>query len=1052
MTSKSKKSWITWVLGGGLILGLIFGVWFGFRWFRNIPSLPDQLKTLSDVQVLITSPGDQTTWPADAAIPINVLVRSSQTAQQVDLYGNGNQVASRSIDPDLESNFFIINWQPGQIGPITLFTRVTTSQGSTVVSDPISLTITTPTGAVLEITAQGSETLEDLAEKYGLEPQAISLENPSIDFSLPIPTNDLIRIPIQLPIIPTLPQPDLITPLFPQYIAQDQGQPFWQDLIFYLNSQSDDALKAPQAPTLQGVMDGCDIDLMIGDNSSNETGFIIYRSKESSTGLKQLAILAANPSDQTISYQDPAQTGQVSYVVSAYNSSGENQSEPVFLGLDSTSCPSDAPSLHTSSGLLYKIEVLDGSLKVIDHVIFPQQPVDLAYFYISINGREWERIPAGKLKFLPGTGDQFDLDDYLDDMIVDIPDPKLDIEMELWGWDGGKLIDCGTVKISIERTVLRVCAIANIDCGEDLLRPEIFISPSSHLPDIYYMFTWDTAQRDQVGVFYWQIATHPFTGDRIAEAKGLITSRDIHNETDKIRFDFSYLYNDEPYKFGDWEYHTNIFDSNFFQDVYPLLTPFTLYARVVMFSKYGERMPTSNTVILHYKSEKEPEPEGIYTSDLPSLYDIKFLPETYSGPTLVQDDLWGCIDLLSNVYPSNTMALSFHGFSDNDFNADMAGCLNPVSSTCNQKNKPLLYAAGSRICPDLYSKPKGDFWSDLKKLASGIYSGVTGGWDALVNGFEGAKTYLTEQIASVIPNCGDLCKAAIKKGLEAGFTALTGLPPTLPTYEGLKEDGIVYAIALIVEEIGPDCDDTCKAIIEKGLRETMDYAKDNQTSPGCVGSDAAHARGKEPLCFPSDPRIQWTPASGAVYQPAVISVQVTRKQQVNNPNFPQLKISPETSQKYRGWVDSSGFNATRQGDWFPICGFKEGLDGSHETGYTESGAGFHLKRQINDPLEGRLYQPLDLRIPWLEPGESIIIPLVFSPELFWRTNHLNDVNQSEASYDNFFSHCGDDWPYLYYDGISQLNIVEQCLNSQGKWVPCSEGGQDHFETVNPVAP
>jgi hypothetical protein len=1057
MISKPRKCWVGWSLGIIIFLFLIVSVIIGFRWINHIPSVIKQVNTISGIQTFIVSPGNHTQWPLDAIIPIEVQIQSTKDIQQIDLISNGIQVASQTPSISNESLNLIFNFQANNVEPVTLFLRVIASDQSTRISDPIQLTILEPVGASLELTTTETDTLEGIAEKYNTDPQTIVDDNPKIDFDQPLPANELIHIPIQFPVSTGEIQNTPYTPLVPQIDAQIQQESIMQNLKYYLISQLGIVDLPPNTPTLQATVVDCNVHLVIGDKSANEFGFFVYQTTENSTSLTKIQTLAANPTNEVLSYIDPNQAGNVSYIVGAYNSAGENQSDPVTINISNCSA-----NENTLPELQYNIEVVEGSLSVNNHVIQFQQTIDLAYLYISINNQDWERVPAGNFKFLPGTGNQFILDDYLDDIISDIPDTKLEIELEIWGWNGAALIDCGTVKLTVERTVLSVCGIANIDCGNDFLSTEIIIPPASQLPGLQYQFKWDTADNDNADSAYFQIATHPFTGDEIRQVNGLITSRGYYKGYNEeipktLQFNFDYLYNDAPFNSGNWKYGTHLFDSNFFQNVYPYppKTPFTLYARIVVYDGDGTRISTSNTVLIHNLSNLDPEQKQLYASDLPSLYDIKFLPETYRNPILLRDEKWGCIVLLSDVYYADSTLINFYSHGDinnNDIGADAENCWNPVSSTCNQKNKPLQYAAGTEICPTNYSKPSG-FWADLKSLASGIWSGVTGAWDTLIKTFEGVKTDLTEKIASVIPNCGDICKAAIKKGLEAGFTALTGLPPNLPTYEGLKEDGIAYAVELTVEEIGPDCDDTCKAIIEKGIRETIDLAKSNQLTPGCVDSGEAHVHGKEPLCYPSDSRIKWGPAEGAVYQPAVISLQVTRKPMTISLGGSQSPFaSPDDTSKYRVWVDTNGFNDTRMGDWFPICGFIEGLDGSNAIGYTESGGGYHTKRQINNPLDGPLYQPLDLHIPWLNYGESVTIPISFEPELFWRLNHLYDLGQTDSSYDVFFQHCGDDWPYLFFGGTSQLNAVEQCINPVGEWVPCTDGGQDLFKTSNPLAP
>jgi hypothetical protein len=90
--------------------------------------------------------------------------------------------------------------------------------------------------------------------------------------------------------------------------------------------------------------------------------------------------------------------------------------------------------------------------------------MDLAYFYIqqvssnNIRTQGW-RVPEGTRSFLPESGVKLNLYNYLSTILDTLPDPDLDLVLQVWGWSGSKLVHAGDFQVSLHRSVLLFCSV-----------------------------------------------------------------------------------------------------------------------------------------------------------------------------------------------------------------------------------------------------------------------------------------------------------------------------------------------------------------------------------------------------------------------------------------------------------------------------------------------------------------------------------------------------------------------------------------------------------------
>ena len=85
--------------------------------------------------------------------------------------------------------------------------------------------------------------------------------------------------------------------------------------------------------------------------------------------------------------------------------------------------------------------------------------VDTAYLYVQINNSQAIRVPEGDRMFLPGSGVNFNLDQYLDNLVELRHYTDLNVHLEIWGWQDGELIYMGDLDRYVHRTVLSVCSV-----------------------------------------------------------------------------------------------------------------------------------------------------------------------------------------------------------------------------------------------------------------------------------------------------------------------------------------------------------------------------------------------------------------------------------------------------------------------------------------------------------------------------------------------------------------------------------------------------------------
>jgi hypothetical protein len=231
----------------------------------------------------------------------------------------------------------------------------------------------------------------------------------------------------------------------------------------------------------------------------------------------------------------------------------------------------------------------------------------------------------------------------------------------------------------------------------------------------------------------------------------------------------------------------------------------------------------------------------------------------------------------------------------------------------------------------------------------------------------------------------------------------TGIPEDMPQSEELIADSVAHQIVTsgvelekyyteqdesLIEnfcEYAVDCEKEISEVIQIELKKNKSIAA--QTA--CINGYEAYFHGQQPACL--DPSIIVHAAPGSGNYPAMVFLRIRRK--TTSESIWAIEADKD---KYQIFVTVDA----------------EKYDQASQT-----------------TLTGPLYEQAQISIPWLEPGESIILPATLGL-------------LGKDAYDT---------QRLYLNGTSHMRAVETCYssNSSWDWVPCKDGGLDTWEFANP---
>ena len=1005
---KKQHRVLIWIGGILLIITLLVGamVWG----ISQVPALADQFpQNAAPVIVTIFSPDNGSSWPADASIPIHATVQSDNPITEIELWIDGQRISS--IQPENPGSPFInhiFHWLPITTGDPRIFVRSLSNAGNATDSNILKLNITEASGFMIT-----SESLPDDATAeviYSL---------------LPDPINDQMNLPGPSP----AKEGNTFTPV-----------PVGSDFSLWLGQIFTTTTNPPASPSLSYDLDDCSINLIIKDQADSELGFFVYRSTSGITSFERIAALGKVDIGTTFIYKDPDQVDQVIYYVSAFNGSGEASSNPVQIQFPIGSCPS--PGVDNN-------QLPDLNQAQLDLL-------DLAYFYYAFNGRGYQRYPQNPEVFLIPSEYPTPLVKLIEGLTSSSQIPVSTADVVVWGWDGGTLVNLGAYHLDIDDSLLTVCNLGT-GCQGDAASGfrstygELASDEEEQLREFY----WSTTAPGTTGLL-WQISTTPFSQDHSPHPQGLVGAGCATGSLiGSFQVDFASLDNYLPAPSGCGDFSMPWLETTHFSWE-NILYPYSEIRYFIRYTPMAGNQPSgkpSNTVeILAKPGETELEP--VIVDHLPDIYDVEI--QSFSPVRQLDPKYWGCVHILGLHY--DTLWAYYRGLLPQKWYPDAS-----VTALVTNIYYQIDYAYQNNliICPSPYNKPESSVLSDWGSMSM---EGLGELWDTVVGAFNALKADIVNFAASAINklgiSCDSDCKEGLMVGLEIGIAYFTGIPPNLPEFKEMKEQGIEYAIELAAAEAGIPCPEDCQEVLRQGLEDVVDSVEKRNNQPGCVDANWAQLLGKNPLCLP--PGVETEAVLEGVSKPASAKIQITHTGQ-DPPG--QYKYNNQLA--YQVNVSITSENNLLSGKTIP-----------YTYSYIDWNAGHQKSFEVLAPitkLQNNVFDSQIIPIPPLEVGDSITVPLSLQPHTYYIPEHIHsltiELNAHNLEKGDVWGIGGNrgplfDWLCLYNGGLIKIEAQVMCLNTpsgligstepdeNSVLVPCGEPAVPllHLETSNPCYP
>jgi hypothetical protein len=489
-------------------------------------------------------------------------------------------------------------------------------------------------------------------------------------------------------------------------------------------------------------------------------------------------------------------------------------------------------------------------------------------------------------------------------------------------------------------------------------------------PNLTAHLVWDSPSMDKLA-WRWQVALEPFT--TAASPDGVLAEREVSTRTFTI--DLATL---PP------------FSGRMAQAI-------DLYIRLVATDGGPSPSGASNVVVAHYvagsdqsleisrnaiKRDHDKKVLDATLDALSTLYTVdivSFTPAMFADP-----NRWGCVVITKNPY-------------------DGGSIIHPLKTYGLGEHCPASYhGQGHTLTP----------WDYI--------TGWAKAYEVVTDFYDEAKAWTATQFANTLP-CDMLGKAAseCKKygeqlagaAINAGLVA-AGVPPSLPDLnevaKGKAVDAGVSFTCASIESSGGKCSPELKTALVKAYGAGLDKLEkqlDRTTKePGCGSVAVAHDHGREPLpCFGDYPGVEFRPADGAVYQPPMVTVRVTRTAR----GLPELERS-----EYDLRADLV-------------------LQNKFPGGQIES----YYKPVPPTDLSGELFAPARMTLPSLAMGQSVTVTLAMGG--------IKQYTFSSTS-GGYAVHNG--WCALYNGATGSVSVAATCRNSNGATVSCASPAKRAIQT------
>jgi hypothetical protein len=996
VTAQGKRILI-WITSVVLAAGLITG---GILWgISQIPPISNQLPpNQAPMIVIIGSPGNNTSWPADAFIPVRVSLQSETPIEQLELWVDGNLHQTVTPEPTSYPEMAqTLSWLPVETGRHRLYVYAQDEEGLRSISNIVTITAIEPAGfAVVE---SGVSPVENPAQHDILPPGTSNQPQPS---SPPPPESAPLAISFQPP----------------------SGFSLW--LADYLASDA----TLPDPPELSYSLDGCTVNLLIKDKSDSELGYFVYRSSPGSSAFERIDILGKIDQGGTIQFSDPDQKGPLDYYVAAFNQAGESPSNPIQAKFSDPNCLAD--TLHRTNP-----ESIDYS--------FPPS-VNLAYVYYAYNSGAYSRFPAEPGTFLNPTNHKLNLDLFVDSVVSWAPYPVSTVDLVLWGWEGGSLVNLGAWHVQVDRSDLTICNLGT-GCTGDVASnfKSTYGTIASNAEDQLHEFYWTTTARGTTDIL-WQISTQPFQAGFQPHPAGLVAAGcQPGSGNGSFLVDFADLnaYLPGPAGCGSSDPTWYITPYLSIENLFSQSESMTYYARFTPMTGNQPAGDPSNTVLIHY-GPGEDVIEAVIEEHLPPIYQIEIVD--FQPIKLPDMTYWGCVSIISldydKIYDSFYKRLS-PVFTDSKIKELATDLYNELKAV--QDNNMI-------VCPTAYQGGDDDS-SILSEWGSSLMEGLNAFWETIQSAVEGIKNTAVNLAAEAINtlgiDCEATCKANLKFGIETGLTYFTGVPPTLPDFDKLVDEGINYAIQMAAAEAGIPCTEECQDALRNGLKEVADLVKQTSSQPACVDADWAHLLGKNAFCFPEG--VVTEPVPEGLRENAGVAVRITRP--VSTAGIPTPDYSyfdmPAFVLRVRVFETNPGAaGRTYTYDYYyKVPSWVEEFLGSEQneviqsdhTSYNSQNYKYFTISATPVDVGGQVFLPHSIPIPPLTPGEEFTIPMSLGQDIYYFDEHIVALDEAlkarGLATEDVTNEAGlvgvggwDDWDCLYNGGTIKVRAELYCLS------------------------
>jgi hypothetical protein len=297
----------------------------------------------------------------------------------------------------------------------------------------------------------------------------------------------------------------------------------------------------------------------------------------------------------------------------------------------------------------------------------------------------------------------------------------------------------------------------------------------------------------------------------------------------------------------------------------------------------------------------------------------------------------------------------------------------------------ITYPEGKEFCP-----PEDDDSFSLPDLAEAIVGFVVDAINWASQAYADLKAAVVDFVAQFVPSelCGNACLSAL---LDAGLAAL-GIPPSVPNFDQLMDQGIEYMASQAVEQIGvPPAVSDLGSLAEEQWKDEMQGHFEDALAQGVQA--AQEATSKSVSYIPDGVPVKPHPQSG--YQPASMLIQVTRD--------PLVPAEADTC-------------SSSADPWKANLLVLSNVTQLALTAQMQTFNDFHPGPDLVAGPWAYLFEQDSFALPALLPGESVTIPIILKPIFTWgQGSGLVSINDQSSA-----------WSAMYLGGQAQISISNPC--------------------------